>query len=357
MNVWSEGRDWPTVEVLPETMSFEVLEGTTLRFSIYFFDDVRRPIEGAFEFISEGGSASDDDFVRSWGSFDVDYGTWPRSSGSGGAITAIDDGVIEGPETLFLKLNLLNGAFFDDGSISKRFEFTIVEEIIPETLGRSIIGNKANEHIFGEPGDDMIAGRGGDDRIFGYNGDDIIKGGGGNDYIGAGEGKNVAYGGNGADVIGGGSDRDKIFGNTGQDNLSGYGGRDKLFGGSGDDNISGGDGRDRLIGQKGNDELNGGEGSDYLTGGKGNDNLIGGEGADVFVFSSGQDLVRDFDHVVHSDAIDLRFASGVRSFKDLKENHIEDTAVGLVISDKDGNSLRLAGISSSDVTREDFLFS
>jgi len=96
------------------------------------------------------------------------------------------------------------------------------------------------------------------------------------------------------DTLYGNRGNDSLFGNGGDDLLVGGYGNDALYGGDGRDELNGGAGNDVLYGGDDIDELNGGAGNDYLNGysigtGFKFDTLVGGTGADTFVL--GEDFV------------------------------------------------------------------
>ncbi|WP_051371879.1 calcium-binding protein [Leisingera aquimarina] len=167
------------------------------------------------------------------------------------------------------------------------------------------------------------------------------------------DGHDVIMGTADADIINAGAGRDRAEGGSGNDTISGEGGGDKLTGGAGRDVLKGGGGRDKLFGGSGKDLLKGGGGNDKLNGGTGNDKLIGNSGADDFIFSSGFDLVVDFGG---RDQVDLRKASGISDFDDLISNHVRQGSKGVVITDDDGDAMRLNGIEISDLDQGDFIF-
>ena len=113
--------------------------------------------------------------------------------------------------------------------------------------------------------------------------------------------------GNGLDnvIIGNAADN-YLYGGDGNDQLDGQAGDDYLYGQAGNDLLNGGDGQDWIVGDLGDDILSGGAGNDRLFGGLGNDILIGGQGkdrltggadADQFVLSpldKNFDIITDF---------------------------------------------------------------
>jgi Ca2+-binding RTX toxin-like protein/Tol biopolymer transport system component len=211
-----------------------------------------------------------------------------------------------------------------------------------------------NEHLYGGPGNDIVAGGRGGDNLFGGSGDDALIGGSGSDHLYGGPGDDVLYGGPNRDVFDCGPGDDTVYRvrHSSPDHLStgradasipasagcehiinsdptagfplhqilGHAGNDTLAGGSGNDFIEGKGGNDRLFGGGGNDELEGdgstpgddllmgGSGSDRLAGRSGNDRLYGdalspnagppgndelqgGSGKDLMVGGPGDDLI------------------------------------------------------------------
>ena len=71
----------------------------------------------------------------------------------------------------------------------------------------------------------------------------------------------------------------------------------------------GAQGGDLLFGGAGNDLLEGNRGNDWLSGGKGDDELWGGSGADTFVFTSGHDVIHDFNPLIDRILIDEQLFS------------------------------------------------
>lgn len=91
-----------------------------------------------------------------------------------------------------------------------------------------------------------------------------------------------AHGGRGDDAILGNAADNALFGWRGDDSLSGGAGDDRLWGVLGADSLSGGTGDDRLHGQMGDDRLSGGAGWNVLIGGPGADVFVfGTEGRQV----------------------------------------------------------------------------
>ena len=191
---------------------------------------------------------------------------------------------------------------------------TIIENAKGGSGSDSIIGNNADNKIFGEAGDDIInSGKGNDildggsgsDRLYGNSGKDYIKGDSGNDKLYGGSSSDRLYGNSGKDYIKGdsgndklygGSGADRLYGNSGKDYIKGDYGNDKLYGGSGADRLYGNSGKDYLRGDSGNDKLYGGSNNDILIGGIGKNDVYGGSGKDIFKLTKGRgyDRIRDF---------------------------------------------------------------
>lgn len=126
-----------------------------------------------------------------------------------------------------------------------------------------------------------------------------------------------------------------------------------IFFGDGDDIYNGATGifSGTIYGEAGNDVLTGGAFNETLIGGEGNDILTGGAGADMFVFDGtwGNDTVTDFE-----DGIDLLdFSASSLTFNDLT---ITQNGSDTLVEDGLGNSIILTGITSTDITADDFIF-
>jgi len=135
---------------------------------------------------------------------------------------------------------------------------TVIENFISGSGADNILGNSANNSLWGHGGNDFLKGVFGNDKIWGDAGNDII------------------------------------------------------YGGSHHDTLRGGIGNDTLYGGSGRDILRGGAGNDRLEGGTGRDKLIGGAGADTFVFKAGwlMDEVRDFEDNVDTLELDSALWGG-----------------------------------------------
>ena len=143
---------------------------------------------------------------------------------------------------------------------------------------------------------------------------------------------------------------DSVFGNQLKNLLRGGGGRDVIRGGGNDDKVIGDNGRDKLFG---------GSGDDILKGGNKNDVMSGGRGDDLFVFRTGWDVdrIQDFDAVGrHHDVLDLSGLRTVTSWRDLRNNHMEQDGDDVVINGRFGDRVILKGVDLDDLDRGDFIF-
>ena len=270
-----------------------------------------------------------------------------------------------------------------------------------------LAGGNGKDALAGGPGNDKLIGGSGNDTLMGGAGNDALKGGGGWDTLQGGGGDDTLFGGAGHDSIDGGNGFDRAsyyFSSSGVsvdlgtglgsggtatgdtlshieavigsfqfgDTLTGRAGVDVLFNGAGgDDSLRGLNGNDSLFGFNGNDTLKGGFGDDLLNGGSGSDSLVGnagnnsmtgGGGNDIFVFADGfgNDTITDFN-ANNSEKINLSGVSGITSFADLVNNHLEDHGTFVLIVDGT-NSIKLEGVSISqfgagqDYSGSDFIF-
>ncbi len=183
-----------------------------------------------------------------------------------------------------------------------------------------------------------------------------------------------AHMGAGRDTVIGNDADNRIWGHNGRDRIYGQDGSDRLFGGRHGDRLYGGSGEDRLVGQGGHDRLYGGamddrlmgrSGNDFLDGGEGNDVLFGGSGADSFFYGFGhdRDTIRDFalgeDQLVFS-AIDF----GTQDAQDLLATYGQNIARGIRLdfgtSATSGASyndiLILTGVYDLDALADDIIF-
>ena len=185
-------------------------------------------------------------------------------------------------------VNLVTGAGL--GGEAEGDTLSSIEVVQGSQHNDNIIGDAADNRLFGHDGADVMDGAGGDDVLDGGLGADSLAGGAGDDNLDGGAGADTLRGGDGVDRLLGGDGNDQLFGDAGVDHLAGEAGDDVLEGGADNDVLDGGSGADIL---------RGGAGDDILIGGAGNDTLEGGLGDDVYQFdaSSGDDLIVDSDGV------------------------------------------------------------
>lgn len=272
-----------------------------------------------------------------------------------GAITTIDDLLMEGVENLVIRVTATGQSFGPSGD-SVEVTIAINDNDRHGTDGNdSLLGDDGLNYFDGGAGNDTLGGAGGDDRLDGGPGNDILSGGGGLNVLYGGTGDdryfindprdqifefegegydwvisafshtlaphverlslttgavngvgndqdNLIEGNNVNNQINGGGGDDDLHGQDGDDLLYGDGGDDTLNGTRGNDTLFGGDGDDELTGDLGNDTLAGGNGNDVIWGGFGADYLVGGAGSDRFLFyqypetpsSGGFDAIADF---------------------------------------------------------------
>ena len=271
------------------------------------------------------------------------------------------------------------------------------------------IGTDEPDSIYGD-GFKITTGMGSDDLIQGGRGEDLLVGDyytlngslrGGNDILTGGQGNDQLFGDanylqgqsqGGNDILYGDEGLDIIFGDAqymfddargGSDDIRGGEGNDLrligdaqgMYGNSvgGDDRVDGGAGDDRVFGDAdtGLDHARGG--NDIIIGGTGNDILVGDfeslaagfagvGGSDRFIFGvgSGTDVIKDFE--VGKDIIQILPGYGFQDFGDLAHRISDDANGNAVIQLRTTwNSvidvITLRGVSSSQLTAADFLFS
>jgi len=139
-------------------------------------------------------------------------------------------------------------------------------------------GNTASGSSYVVFGRTPLIGDAANNSLFGTVSDDTIYAGGGNDQIFGSEGVNTLFGQDGNDLIYGGSQVDYIYGGNGNDQLFGAEGNNKLFG------------------DAGNDTIYSGSGNDWIDGGTGNDTIWLGGGQDIIILASGKgfDTINNF---------------------------------------------------------------
>lgn len=266
-------------------------------------------------------------------------------------LTAADADYSRAATTVDAEFTVEAGATFVDVTIAAGSEATFGEDTVfvasIAEVGNAVIGQgflasetySSGANVATE-GDDVLTGTLDRDSIDALGGDDLISGLGGRDLLLAGTGDDTVNAGSGNDIVRAGS---------GDDLLSGGGGRDRLFGNAGQDELSGNAGNDRLFGNSGADRLIGGAGDDILT---------GGNQADTFVFSGafGHDTIRDFNELKRAEKIDLSAVEEIINLRDLRNNHMSQDGVDVVINDGNGNSITLLDVVMADLGISDFIF-
>ena len=254
------------------------------------------------------------------------------------------------------------------------------------------------ESLRGDGGNDTIYGRAGWDTIYGGAGDDFIYGGAGKDKIVGGEDDDTLTGGSGADIFyfweDHGTDtvtdfnvaEDKIYLRyfdetitwdqlstkittvtdennvvTGvQIDLSDWGGGTVVL--EGVTSVS-----DLTEDMFYLDTIAGGGGDDTIFGGTDDDTMSGGAGADTFYFyeGHGDDTITDFS-TTDGDSIHLTcFDASITweqlqaAFTDIVDDPtttgVDETATVIDLSAWGGGSITLAGVSSGDLTADNFV--
>ena len=92
-----------------------------------------------------------------------------------------------------------------------------------------------------------------------------------------------------------------------------------------------------------------------LDGGSGNDRLTGGGGDDTFVFRGtfGRDRVMDFEP--GDDRIDLSRVGAIRSWDDLRDDHLRERGDDVMIRAGDAGKIVLKDVSLDALDAHDFL--
>ncbi|MFO0878256.1 MAG: C2 family cysteine protease [Gemmataceae bacterium] len=194
--------------------------------------------------------------------------------GSGNDVAYVESKLINGVETLQVKLNG-EVTTFDPNQVQKIYfygkdgndTFTAAQTLNIGVIahggaGRdTLIGGAAADALHGEGGNDIIRGRAGDDWIHGETGDDTLTGGDGNDWIYGYSGKDTLFGNSGKDHLFDGVGADKLFGGLGNDSLVSIDGfsNDLLFGELGRDSFwfdRNGASRDQVLDKAANEQVN-----------------------------------------------------------------------------------------------------
>lgn len=221
-------------------------------------------------------------------------------------------------------------------------------------------GDKQDNTIWGNSGNNVIKGMNGEDVLYGNAGNDEIRGGKGNDIIIGNnlsaqvkdelnekfafaipdkigtsktyqEGMNKIYGDAGNDIIIGGDDIDLIYGGAGNDKIYAGDGRNAVYGGKGSDFLLGGWENDRLFGDAGNDTIYGWGDDDTIHGGSGNDTIYGGSGNDRIETGKGNDTIY-FEGTEHGIDV-VSSEGGTTIFKFADETYIDEDGKSQVWSE------------------------
>ncbi len=233
------------------------------------------------------GSAFDDRLIGDAGDNTLSGGGGAdRLSGDFGNDTLIGEGGDDLLEGQVGNDVLIGGAGSDTalyGSAPGAVSVDLSLSAAQDTVGAGTDTLQEVENLKGSAFSDHLSGDENANRLFGENGDDTLLGQAGKDEL---------HGGAGNDTLNGGPDADVLKGDDGADDLNGGPGADQLNGGAGDDALAGSSEDDVLLGGDGHDTLNGGAGQDRLTGGAGNDRFVFANPGDST--TSAPDLVTDF---------------------------------------------------------------
>ncbi len=211
--------------------------------------------------------------------------------------------------------------------------------------------------VWGEAGDDVIYGDGGFDFLDGGTGNDTIDGGAQADNLFGRAGADLLLGGAGLDRLFGGTENDRLYGGDGNDGHFGEWGDDTLWGGAGNDRFFGGSGADIIDGGSGNDTVYAGADFDTVIGGTGNDLLFGNFNADTFVFADfhGHDRIADFNAFNTLERIDLSGMTQIDSFATVSAFSTQEGGDVVIVTGV-SSSIRLTGVSITDLDESDFIF-
>ncbi|RMI36661.1 calcium-binding protein [Streptomyces triticirhizae] len=134
---------------------------------------------------------------------------------------------------------------------------------------RVLLGDGDDYVMTSEAAVTLVRGGAGDDELHAHTAE-VVKGDDGDDML---MGHGALFGGKGDDHLMGQPIDEVFHGGPGNDHIEAWGGDDIVYGGSGDDHISGGEGDDILIGGPGDDMISGDEGRDLIIGWPGNDHI------------------------------------------------------------------------------------
>lgn len=274
------------------------------------------------------------------------------------------------------------GDGFDTVNLVEDFDFGIVANLstgtvtytnatgstIAETILNieSVIATQFNDEVIGNDADNLLYGLGGNDRLFGGDSNDGLVGGDGIDFIDGGAGFDTAdlahinralvanlnsgtvtytdaAGTSVTEII---LNIEAIIATQFNDTLIGSDSNNRLFGGAGGD---------RLFGGAGNDELIGGDGDDILASGSGSLNrLSGNAGSDIFVLASdGFSQVLDFE--LGKDRIGLSENLTVSQLKIEQGTGVNSSSTWIKLTSDNSNLMLLSNVQASALTTAMFL--
>ena len=341
----------------------------TASWSLYGFEavvgnDLDNIINGHLDSVNYNfqGGGGNDTITTAGGDDVIDGGAGADVIRAGAGDDIVTLGVGDGAG-LLSGFQAVGGAGFDTAILGEGFLWNTAswslygfEAVVGNDLDNIIRGHLdgVNYNFQGGGGDDTITTAGGNDIIDGGAGADVIRAGAGDDIVtlGLGDGAGLV---SGFAAVGGAGFDTAILGpgflwNTASWSLYGFeavvgNDLDNIINGHLDSvnyNFQGGGGDDTITTAGGDDVIDGGAGDDILN---------GGAGADSFIFDGafGEDVITDFED--GADLLDL--SAGGLEFADLT---ITQDGLDVLIEDGLGNSITLLGITSSDITADDFFF-
>ena len=247
----------------------------------------------------------------------------------------------------------LSYRYADSGVDANLAKGKVTSMSVPGEVDKITGAGHVNE-LRGSQYDDRLLGSAQDERFTPGFGDDVINGRKGNDTV-------IYH----QDNIDAPIDLVVNLARGIATGVGGYGaftdklkGIENAHGADGDDILKGNNARNVLSGSHGNDELDGQGGNDVLNGGAGDDVLTGGAGFDRFVFDNddGADVITDFNARSNKEDIDLSEVTRIKSYKDLKNNHMSQVGDDVVIDDGAGTVITVLDTLIDDMNKGDFLF-
>ena len=238
-----------------------------------------------------------------------------------------------------------------------------IENLAGSGFNDDLRGTNGANLIEAGAGDDFVRGRGGNDTVEGGAGNDTLLGQDGNDVLVGGLGGDTMNGGNGVDTAdysgaSAGLRVDMLY--AGQNNGEATGdlmlNMENLTGSAFNDDLRGTGGANDIGGGAGNDLIRGRGGDDTIGGGAGNDTLLGQAGADTFVFTSGADVMQDFEDNVDTLQIDASLVAPGTTAQDLITNFADDSSGMTVIDLGGGNVITVSTIATAQDLVDDIVF-